>query len=204
MFARPRGVLLVMLVLACGDDGGVTPPIDSSAAADASPAVDAAPDAPVGTFTLTSPTIIEGGTIPLTHVCTNQGGQNRSPELAWTNPPAGTQSFAVVFTDRSNNLVHSVIYDIPASATGLPADVDNVYAPPEVPGAHQTTGYDNATRGYLGPCPGSQHTYELAVYALSAPTLPNATMSTTRAAAVTAIMANDLGVATLTATHTPP
>lgn len=200
--SRARLVVLVVVVAACGDDGGSTPPVDGNGMVDAA-RVDAAVDASPGVFTLTSATITEGGTIPLTHVCANQGGLNQSPPLAWTSPPAGTLSFAVVFTDKSNNLVHSVIYDIAATATGLPADVDKVYAPPDVPGAHQTTGYDNTTRGYLGPCPPNEHTYEFAVYALSTATLPNATMQTNRAAAVTAILANDVGVATLTGTHAP-
>ena len=116
-------------------------------------------------------------------------------------------SFAVVLTDKSNNLVHSVIYDIPATLTGLPANVQKVYAPTvptNLTGTHQTTAYDNTTRGYLGPCPNVMHTYEFALYALPTATLPNSTMATNRAAAVTAIMANDLAVAKLTGTFTPP
>ncbi|MFN0249184.1 MAG: YbhB/YbcL family Raf kinase inhibitor-like protein [Kofleriaceae bacterium] len=163
-------------------------------------------DAPARTFTLTSPTISNGGVIPLTHVCMSQGGMNLSPALDWTDPPAGTMSFAVVFTDIFNSaqpFLHSVIYDIPATNTGLPADVEKVYAPTDVPGAHQTLGYNNATRGYLGPCPNVMHTYEFAVYALPTASLPGATMSTTLASASTMIKANNLGVATLTGTHTP-
>jgi Raf kinase inhibitor-like YbhB/YbcL family protein len=193
---------LILLVGCGGDDASTT--IDApTGGADAPASTDAAVDSPTAAFALTSPTIVEAGAIPLTHVCAQRGGTNTSPELAWTGAPAGTLSFAVVLTDKSNNLVHAVIYDIPANLTGLPADVDKVYAPPDVAGAHQTLGYDNTTRGYLGPCPPNAHTYEFAVHALSAATLPGTTMATTRAAAVTAITANELGSATLTATFTP-
>lgn len=197
----------VLALAACGDDGGSPGTADAgndSPGSDAS--TDAAIDAPGAAFTLTSPTITEGGAIPLTHVCAQRGGMNLSPQLVWTNPPAGTMSFALVFTDifdPSQPFIHSVIYDIPATFTGLPADVDKVYAPPDVPGAHQTIGYIAGARGYLGPCPGVMHTYEFALYALSTATLPGATMGTTRSQALTAILANDLAITKLTGTFTP-
>lgn len=117
--------------------------------------------------------------------------------------PAG---FAIVFTDVFNPqmpFVHSVIYDIPATATSVPGAISRMYAPPEVTGAHQTNAYDNQ-RGYAGPCPGSMHTYEQAIYALPTATLTGATMTTNRNAAATLIIQNNLGVAKLLGTHTPP
>ncbi len=205
----PMKALVVPCILlglsGCGDDGGSTPQPDS-ATSDAQQTVDGPPiDTPSLPFTLTSPTITDGGVIPLTHVCVADGGMNLSPALDWTNPPAGTMSFAVVFTDifvPTNPFLHSVIYDTPATATGLPADVEKVYAPTNVSGAHQTLGYNNTTRGYLGPCPQTgNHVYEFAVYALPTPTLTGATMSTSLASATTMIKANNLGVAKLTGTH---
>ncbi len=190
---------------ACSGDDGPSGAADAStdgATADAS-TVDAAIDAPPSTaFMLTSPTITEGMPFPLVHIC---DGANTSPALNWANPPAGTMSFAIVFTDTTNGLIHSVIYDIPSTLTGLPSDVDKVYAPPDVPGAHQTTAYpqNNPPRGYLGPCPppaDPAHTYEFMLYALNTPTLPGATMGTTRMAARTAILANDLAMVALTGT----
>ena len=153
-------------------------------------------------FAVTSPTITEGGAIPLTHVCATRGGMNLSPELVFANIPAGTMSFAVVLTDLSNSLVHSAIYDIPGTATGLPADVDKVYAPPDVAGAHQTNNYSNQ-RGYAGPCPPNMHTYQFKVYALATATLNGATMTTTKDQVVTTATAANLGTATLTGTFTP-
>jgi phosphatidylethanolamine-binding protein (PEBP) family uncharacterized protein len=80
------------------------------------------------------------------------------------------------------------------------------YQPPSVAGARQTTSFDNATRGYLGPCPPkpSTHTYELALHALDVATLPTADLTTTRAQAVALIAAHELGVAKLTGTYSQP
>lgn len=89
-----------------------------------------------------------------------------------------------------------------ATATGLPQDVDKVYAPPDVSGAHQTNNYSN-TRGYAGPCPPNAHMYQFKVYALATATPPGATMNTTKDQLVT-ILATNLGTATLTGTFTPP
>ncbi len=155
-----------------------------------------------GTFTLTSPTITEGGAIPLTHVCASKGGQNQSPQLVFTNVPQGTQSFAVVLTDLSISLVHCAIYDVPGSASGLPANVDVGYSPTAVAGAHQTLNISGA-RGYAGPCPPNAHTYQFKVYALATAALPNEMMSTTKDMVASTASASNLGTATLTATFTP-
>ena len=98
--------------------------------------------------------------------------------------------------------MHCAIYDIPGSATGLPADVDKVYAPPDLAGAHQPKAYTNM-RGWAGPCPSTMHTYQFKAYALATATLPNATMATTKDQVVTTASGANLGMATLTATFTP-
>lgn len=200
-----RTLLPLLLLVGCGDDGGSSIPIDAPAGSvDAPGGSDAALDAPASTMTLTSTAYAEGGVIPPAHVCAGKGGTNLSPPLTIANPPPGTASFAVVFTDitPSNMLVHSAIYDIPATTLALPADVDKVYAPPDVPGAHQTTAY-NGTRGYEGPCPGNAHTYQFKVYALATASVTGATMATTRPQLVN-LLATNLGTATLTGTFTPP
>lgn len=203
MLARMRSAAILILLVACGDDGSVSPDASPTidARIDSPPAlVDAAIDSPPSTmFAITSSAYAEGGVIPGPHSC---NGANISPALAWTGAPAGTQSFAIVFTDKTNGLVHSAIYDIPATVTALAEDVDKAYAPADVPGAHQPFAYNNSTRGYLGPCPQTQHTYEQKIYALATATVPNATMGTTRAQLVTTLATN-LGTATLTATYTP-
>ncbi len=155
------------------------------------------------TLSLTSPAFVTGGVIPAANTCS---GVNTSPQLTWTGGPSGTLSFAVVLTDLSltPHLVHWVIYDIPADATGLPADVENAYTPANVPGAHQAVSVHAPTIGYYGPCPPQPpaHDYEFAVYALPTTTLPDATMQTTRDAAASSIMAHQLARATLTGNYT--
>jgi hypothetical protein len=184
-----------------GTSGDAAPGgVDAGGGGDGGATVDGGGDSGSGVFTLTSSTWTEGGMIPVASTC---NGANTSPPLAWTNAPPGTQSYALVLTDLSNNLVHSVMYDVPSSLSSLPAGVEKAYQPSNVTGAKQTLAYDNSTRGYMGPCPPSEHTYELALHALDVATLPGATMSTTRAQAVTIIQAHDLGVAKLTAKYKP-
>jgi Raf kinase inhibitor-like YbhB/YbcL family protein len=188
---------LGLLFAGCGGGSGGTP------TPDAAPQDGAPTDTPSGGFTVTSTAFAADGAIPAASTCS---GANTSPQLAWTGAPSGTLSYAVVLTDLSLTppLVHWVIYDIPGDATGLPAGVEKTYTPANVPGAHQTASYDSQVRGYLGPCPPAKHTYEFAVYALLAATLPGATMQTTRADAVPVITAHQLGRGTLTGTYTPP
>lgn len=193
-----RTLLALGLLASCGGDS-------SPSTADASIDTfvrDGQFDGPSLPFTLTSPTITDGGAFPLSGACTSKGGQNQSPQLVFTNAPAGTQSFAVVLTDMSNALVHCAIYDVPGTATGLPANVDKIYAPVAVPGAHQTNNY-SGTRGYAGPCPPNAHTYQFKVYALATTSLPNGMMSTTKEQVVSTATSSNLGTATLTATFTP-
>jgi len=176
-------------------------PPSSSGGVDAAPADSAPPDAGPTAFTLTSTAFAEGGKIPDDNACT---GDNTSPPLAWAGAPAEAKSFAVVFTDKSNGLVHSVIYDIPATLSALPANVAKAYQPANVPGAKQTRAYDNRTFGYLGPCPPNQHTYELALHALDVATLPETSMATTRAQAVPKITEHSIATAKLTGTYEKP
>lgn len=157
-----------------------------------------------GSFILTSSAFAEGATIPATNTCS---GTNTSPPLAWSEAPSNTNSYAVVLTDLSINLTHWVIYDIPATATELPASVDNVYAPANVDSAHQTASGASSTIGYVGPCPRAAppvHMYQFAVYALDIATLPGASAQTTASQAVTAIQAHRRGKATLTGNYTLP
>jgi len=195
-----KRIALLMVLVGCGSDGSTNPGAD--AATDGTMTVDAAIDAPPGgTFALSSPMLAPGAMFAAANTC---NGANTSPQLTWTAGPAGTMSYAVVFTDKSNNLVHWVIYDIPGSATGLPANVEKAYMPNNVTGAKQTLSYQATTRGYLGPCPPVLHTYEFVVYALSVATLPGATMNSTRAQVVPIIQANDLAMAALSGMYQQP
>ncbi len=153
------------------------------------------PDAgqPSGPFTLTSSAFAEGGTIPSVHTC---AGADQSPALSWTEGPPGTQSYAVVFTDLSNSLIHWVIYDIPASARGLPGNVQKAPQPSVPAGAKQVRSYGNTIYGYRGPCPGgSFHTYRFEAGALDVAALPGVTTQSSRDAARAAILQRDLASA---------
>ncbi len=201
-------LLLAVPVIACGGDDAAAPvdaPADDGAVAiDAAPAADAGPDAAAGPLQLTSTAIVEGGVIPVVHSCR---GANTSPPLAWTGGPVAP-GYALVFTDITNTaspFLHSVLWDIPGSTTALPEGIAKVYLPPVPAGSKQPLAYDNQTRGYLGPCPGSMHRYELALVAVDANPLPGLDMTSSRTVVRDAITAHALpgARATLTATFTP-
>lgn len=205
---------LALALAACSGDDAATPidgAVDDGATGDSATAIDAALaidgpaiDAPPATFVLTSAAITEGGVIPVVHSCR---GDNTSPPLAWTGGPVAP-GYALVFTDittPANPFLHSIIWDIPGSATSLPEGIQKVYMPPVPAGAKQPLAYDNSTRGYLGPCPGSMHRYEYALVAVDANPLPGLGMASSRVTVRDAITAHALagGRATLTATFTP-
>jgi Raf kinase inhibitor-like YbhB/YbcL family protein len=192
MLAAMKRIVLLGLVLGCSNN--------SARSVDAPSQDGATGDVPGAALAVTSTAFVDGGAIPIDDTCK---GANTSPVLAWTGAPSDTKSFAVVLTDLSINLVHWVIYDIPATATGLPAAVENVYAPGAVAGAHQTVSVHAPVVGYYGPCPPVMHTYQFAVYALDVAPLPGATATTMRPEAIAAIQAHRLGGGTLTGTFTP-
>jgi Raf kinase inhibitor-like YbhB/YbcL family protein len=203
-FAAPvkRLSLLSCVVLAIGCGGGDSSETPDGPGSDG-PASDGPADTAPAVFTLTSPAFVQDGAIPEEISC---NGADTSPQLDWVGAPVGTLSFAIVFTDLTINpdFIHSVIYDIPANLTGLPADVDNDFAPADVPGAHQTRNFRGGNNfGYAGPCPGNAHEYEFRLYALDVAILPGATMSTDRATAKTLIEEHDLESTALSGTYDP-
>ena len=106
----------------------------------------------------------EGAPIDARHTC---DGDDISPAVSWSAPPAGTIEMAVSLVDESalsgdQPLAHWVIAGID------PADVSLIEG--EVPlGAIQATN-SFGTAGWTGPCPPSgeaAHVYRLTVYALN-------------------------------------
>ena len=85
-----------------------------------------------GHFKVTAPDLESKGRITLAHVFNGMGcnGQNISPALMWANAPAGTKSFAVTIYDpdapTGSGWWHWVMYNIPASATGLSAGAGTI------------------------------------------------------------------------------
>lgn len=80
-------------------------------------------------FKLTSPQYQDDAVLAAKSSCgdkqrsPNCVGENVSPPLAWSNPPAGTKSFALLMFDPEGRapagVSHMVIYDIPVSVTGF-------------------------------------------------------------------------------------
>ncbi len=142
-------------------------------------------------FELSSPDLPAGQLVATKHVFNGFGctGQNISPALAWKNPPAGTQSFAVMVHDQDAptggaGFWHWVVVNLPASATGLAQDAgaaDNK----ALPEAARQINTDFGTPGWGGPCPPqgrAPHRYTFTVYALKVAKLElpaNATASLT-------------------------
>ena len=106
-----------------------------------------------------------GGSIPRKFSCE---GADISPELTWTGPAAGTQSFALIVDDPdapAGTWVHWVVYDLPATARHLP---EGVPQGDDVAGGGRQGLDDFGKSGYGGPCPpsGKPHRYFFKLYAL--------------------------------------
>lgn len=118
--------------------------------------------APAPLLQLASNAFAPGESIPKTYTC---DAENVSPALQWSDPPPGTQSFALIFDDpTAGGWVHWVVYNLPAHTRSLPEDV----APDaQLPGnARQGRNSWNKV-GYGGPCPPSgTHRYVFKLYAL--------------------------------------
>lgn len=125
----------------------------------------AAPGLPAGKFRLSSTAFENGATIPSQYGC---AGSDTSPALSWTDPPAGTKSFALIVEDPdapSGTWVHWVLFDLPASTRQLPKDVPKKA---EIEGGARHGQNDFRRLGYGGPCPppGPAHRYYFKLYAL--------------------------------------
>jgi hypothetical protein len=103
-------------------------------------------------------------------------GRNVSPPITWSNLPPGTRQIAVVCEDFDAGnpppWVHWIIYKIPPTATGLPANLPiDPTLPMPAPLAGAVHGYNGWRRPmYRGPAPpaGKPHLYHFVVYALDA------------------------------------
>lgn len=78
-------------------------------------------------------------------------GQNVSPPLSWSNPPAGTRSYALIMVDPEGRqglgVIHWVAYGIPASVNGF-AEGETTKLSDKYVGGKGTNGFSN----YQGPC----------------------------------------------------
>jgi Raf kinase inhibitor-like YbhB/YbcL family protein len=126
-------------------------------------------------FELKSPDIAAGKTIGMKHVFNSFGctGENLSPALEWSDPPAGAKSFAVLVHDPDAptggaGFWHWLAIDIPATTRGLPQGAGAADGKKLPAGAKQLE-TDFGEPGYGGPCPPEghgPHRYVFTVYAL--------------------------------------
>jgi Raf kinase inhibitor-like YbhB/YbcL family protein len=116
-------------------------------------------------FELKSAAFKAGGDIPRKFTC---DGEDASPALTWTEPPASTQSFVLIADDPDapvGTWVHWVVYDLPAGARQLS---EGLPRGEKLPGGGVQGRNDFPHVGYGGPCPppGKPHRYFFKLYAL--------------------------------------
>ena len=116
-------------------------------------------------FTISSSSFSNGGEIAKKFTC---DGADVSPQLAWSEPPAGTKALALLVDDPDapiGNWTHWVLWNLPVSARGLPEGVSKTAKLPD--GSEQGKN-DFPKTGYNGPCPpaGKPHRYYFKLFAL--------------------------------------
>ena len=116
------------------------------------------------------PAFTDGGAIPSTYGCVAGKNANLSPAIDWTNLPAGTQTIALIMHDPdlqigNDDVLHWAIYNIPATAAGLPQGVP---AQASLPGGAVQLQNVGRGIGYFNPCPPppTTHHYLFEFYAL--------------------------------------
>ncbi|MFT6333304.1 MAG: Raf kinase inhibitor-like YbhB/YbcL family protein [Halioglobus sp.] len=99
-------------------------------------------------------------------------GENKSPQLKWTDAPEGTKSFAVTMYDpdapTGSGWWHWVVFDIPSDINEIVSSAGNVDLALAPEGSIQSI-TDYGIKGYGGPCPPEGHglhQYIITVYAL--------------------------------------
>jgi len=155
-------------------------------------------------FTLQSKDLKPNGTLAEKYVYSGMGctGENLSPQLSWSNPPAGAKSFAVSVYDpdapTGSGWWHWVIYNIPAAITELAEGAGSGKSP--LPAGAVEGKTDFGKSGYGGACPppgDKPHRYIFTITALKVDKLDVPADAT---AAYVGFMthANSLGTATFT------
>ncbi len=119
-------------------------------------------------LSLTSSAFSQNGEIPSVYTC---DGKDISPALSWSDIPQRTQSFVLIVDDPDApdpaapkmTWVHWVLYNLPASAPGLPEAVSSK----DLPNGTKEGLNDWQQTGYKGPCPPiGRHRYFHKLYAL--------------------------------------
>ena len=131
------------------------------------------PDLP--SFELRSDDVSDGQTLdrPQVSGVFGAGGEDVSPQLAWSGAPDGTQSYAVTVYDpdapTASGFWHWAAFNIAADVTELPSGASG-----NLPGDAVELKNDGGTVGYIGaaPPPGhGRHHYWVVVHAVDVPSL---------------------------------
>ena len=133
----------------------------------------AAPPAPA--MVLTVQGFPDGGQIPVRFSQAAPGaapGEGTSPAISWTNVPEGTRSFVLNMRDldvarnrTTEDQAHWVVWNIPATAKGLPEGVPK--GSKLADGSYQISATGPVYRGPGAPATGPQHHYMFELYALN-------------------------------------
>ena len=125
-------------------------------------------------MTLTVSGFPDGGDIPVKYSQAAPGvaaGEGLSPAITWTSVPAGTQSFVLNMHDMdvarnktTDDQAHWVVWNIPASATGMPEGVPK--GPKLADGSYQVSATGQMYRGPGAGANGPRHHYMFELYAL--------------------------------------
>ena len=139
-------------------------------------------------FGILSTSYEDGEFIHMRHACASYlslvGAANISPQYAWSNPPSGTSSYALIMDDevdppcgeKDGACRHWAVFNIPSSVTSLDESADiskiqgavegrNYIYSPQIPPE-----FLEVAIGYVGPCPDGSNIpdriYKTTVYAL--------------------------------------
>ena len=149
---------------------------------------------------VTSERFVTQGTVRSRFTC---DGIDLSPEVQWSGVPEGTGSIVLFLDDPDapgGTFTHWLVYDMPASVSGLPEG--RGIASSGLPGGgYQGQNGFRGRLGYAGPCPprGETHRYLLHVYAVDG-TLDLAARATS-AEVIAAVRGRTLGHGSIAGTY---
>ncbi len=154
---------------------------------------------------LTTTAFSDGGIIPIKFTQAAPGaapGGGTSPELSWTNVPAGTQSFVLHMHDvdvsrnkSTDDNLHWLVWNIPPTLTSLP---EGIPAGAQLTdGSYQMNVFTPSYRGPGAAASGPLHHYVFEIYALDIKldVKPGAEGSATRLTVLKAVDGHVLGKA---------
>lgn len=122
-------------------------------------------------LTLTTTAFEDGGVIPVKYTSADPKGV--SPKLEWTNVPAGTVTFALIFHDpdvalqkKIGDVLHGMWFNIPGTSKGFE---EGLPAGPALPDGTVQAKNLRGQNAYMGPgagAAGPMHHYTFELFAL--------------------------------------